>query len=185
MAWSFALGDLLRAVNHGDSAQSYEKCSVALVFIRIDRSALMRTESVALIVDPQFAVFRVTNQTACSGDQGEIASLVVELNPDVIASHGDPDREDVLVTRVKAELVALGWVDDITDIAIAGLKVLSNALMLPTIRNRDAHSIEEDAAIAAAPMIRRIGPASGFFTSSLNDQIVQGLKFDREEEEWF
>ena len=49
--------------------------------------------------------------------------------------------------------------------------------MLPSSANRTAFLNEQAAAIEAAPGIALLGPASGFFSSSCNDQIVQGLQF--------
>jgi len=54
--------------------------------------------------------------------------------------------------------------------------VMPNVLMLPSAANRAAYEAERRSALAVVPDIMLLGPASGFFSSSLNDQIVQGLQ---------
>jgi len=70
----------------------------------------------------------------------------------------------------------LGLVSDAADVEFLDVKQLNNALMLPTGPNRRACEQELDVLQAVAPTISRLGPSSGFFSSSFNDQIVQGLK---------
>lgn len=180
MAWSSTLGDLLRATGHAERARQYAKCSIALVFAHVSKSNLRRNDTIASIADPEMKVFRVTNQSACSGDNKEIASLVIEVNPDYAGLAGT-DAPSALAELVRTELLALGWVAKPDHVEVAGVKILANALMLPTLGNLDAHAAEEAAADEIVPNVRRLGPASGFFTSSLNDQIVQGLKISAEQ----
>jgi hypothetical protein len=56
---------------------------------------------------------------------------------------------------------------------------MKNALVRPTAANRAAFEAERACAAAKLPTIELVGPASGFFTSSYNDQIVQGLRLAR------
>jgi hypothetical protein len=81
-----------------------------------------------------------------------------------------------MIERVGEDLMALGVVTDTSQIECLELKRLNNALMLPSEANRIGFAQEMNGALAAAPALILLGPASGFFSSSLNDQVVQGLK---------
>ena len=56
------------------------------------------------------------------------------------------------------------------------IKKLKNVLLNPTLKNMHNFTNEFNLCCELASDIKLIGPSSGFFASSLNDQIVQGLK---------
>ena len=175
-AWANTPGDLLRLLGLEQHAANYQKCSIALAFMRIPTSALKLDFTVLSVVDPEIVTYRVTNQSRCAGVESEFANLVVEFNPDYAALATAHAAQEETKVRVGADLVALGLVSDMTDIEWLDVKQLNNALMLPSGPNRSAFEQELNAMLAAAPTISRLGPASGFFSSSFNDQIVQGLQ---------
>ena len=174
-AWANMPSDLLRALGLEKHVVNYQKCSIALAFIRIPTSALRIDFTVLNVIDPQIASYRVTNQSRCAGVESDFANVVVEFNPDYAAATGANAQVETNV-RIGADLVALGLVSDTTDIEWLDVKQLTNALMLPSGPNRSSFEQELSAVLAAASAISRLGPASGFFSSSFNDQIVQGLK---------
>jgi len=118
----------------------------------------------------------VTNQSRCAGVDSGFANVVVEFNPDYAGATPPNAAQHQTNDRVGADLVALGLVSNAADIEFLEVKQLNNALMLPTGPNRRACEHELDVLQAVAPTLSRLGPASGFFSSSFNDQIVQGLK---------
>ena len=176
MAWGLALGDLLRATRREDNVAAYGKCSIALAFLRIPTSALRRDWTVLSVVDPELCSFRITQQSACRGGRHETANVVVEINPEYVKTRGLAADVDDLRNRIVSELVTIGLVADAAAVEILGLRVMPNVLMLPSAANRAAYEAERRSALAVVPDIMLLGPASGFFSSSLNDQIVQGLQ---------
>ena len=70
----------------------------------------------------------------------------------------------------------MGIVSATDQIECLAARHMNNALMLPNRTNRDFFAQEIEAASAKVPAISLLGPASGFFSSSFNDQVVQGLK---------
>jgi hypothetical protein len=174
-AWGNTPGDLLRLLGLEKHVANYQKCSIALAFIRIPTSALRIDFTVLNVIDPQITSYRVTNQSRCAGGESDFSNVVVEFNPDYATATGANAKVEVNV-RIGDDLLALGLVSETTDIEWLDLKQLNNALMLPSGPNRTAFEQELSAVLTAAPAISRLGPASGFFSSSLNDQVVQGLK---------
>lgn len=175
-AWANTPGDLLRLLGCEQDVATYQKCSIVLAFIRIPTGALRLDFTVLNVVDPRIATYRVTNQSRCAGLDSGFVHIVVEFNPDYAGAAPANGAQHETNDRIGADLVALGLVSDAADVEFLDVKQLNNALMLPTGPNRRACEHELDALQAVAPTIARLGPASGFFSSSFNDQIVQGLK---------
>jgi hypothetical protein len=175
-AWANAPGDLLRLLGREQDIATYQKCSIALALIRIRTGALRLDFTVLNVVEPRIATYRVTNQSRCAGVDSDFANIVVEFNPDYAWATPAKAAQHETNDRIGADLVALGLVSDAADVEFLDVKQLNNALMLPTGPNRRACEHELDVLQAVAPTISRLGPSSGFFSSSFNDQIVQGLK---------
>jgi len=175
-AWANTPGDLLRLLGREQDVATYQKCSIALAFGRIPTSALRLDFTVLNVVAPGIATYRVTNQSRCAGVESGFANMVIEFNPDYAGAAPSNAASHDTNERIGADLVALGLVSDAADVEFLDVKQLNNALMLPTGPNRRACEQELDVLQAVAPTISRLGPSSGFFSSSFNDQIVQGLK---------
>ena len=177
LGWANPLGDLLRSLGIGNSIAAYDKCSISLAFLLVREDALKLDFTVLSVVDPEFITYRITNQSRCSADGVESARLVLEFNPDYASSRNMQFDAPELRERLGEELVRLGIIASTSQIAALDVKQMANALMLPTRHNRDAVLGEIAAVRSRAPTLSLLGPASGFFSSSLNDQIVQGLQF--------
>lgn len=177
LGWANSLGDLLRALGFGQEIATYERCSIALAFLLVREEALKLDFTVLSIVDPEFVTYRITNQSRCGEEGAARARLVVEFNPDYASSKGIRPDSLALQQRLREELVLLGIVASATQITAMEVKQMTNALMLPTEHNRSAIRGEMEAIRSRVPALSLLGPASGFFSSSLNDQIVQGLQF--------
>jgi hypothetical protein len=176
LAWSNNLSDLLRVLGLQEQVASYQKCSIALAFFRIPTIALQRDFTVLNVVDPEIGIYRITNQSGCAGVESAFVDLVAEVNPDYAAEKMAIRLQAALPALVVEDLVKLGIVNEPTHVDCLDVRQLNNALMLPTGPNRRILMQEIDAAEAAAPQVALLGPASGFFSSSFNDQVVQGLK---------
>lgn len=176
LAWSNTLGELLQGLGLEQNSTNYEKCSIALAFLRIPTNALKLDFTVLSVVDPEIATYRVTNQSRCSGIESPFAHLVVELSPNIAVEASAGAGQSVLGARAADELLAMGIVSATDQIECLAARQMNNALMLPNRTNRDYFVQELEAALARAPTVSLLGPASGFFSSSFNDQVVQGLK---------
>jgi hypothetical protein len=176
MAWANSLNELLRLLGLERYAATYQKCSIALAFLRIPTAALKFDFSVLSVVTPAVVTYRITNRTRCAGIESAFAQVVVEFNPDYAAAAEGSLAEAPMIDRVAEDLMALGVVTDVSQIECLELRRMNNVLMLPSEANKVGLAQEMNAALAAVPALSLLGPASGFFSSSLNDQVVQGLK---------
>jgi hypothetical protein len=105
-------------------------------------------------------------------------NLVLECNPEYAQSL--PGLSPQLSDRFKADLMALGVVTHPDAIRSLEVRELSNALTVPSFRSLDAQLTEAEMIRSALAELPLLGPSSGFFTSSFNDQIVQGLRLARQ-----
>jgi hypothetical protein len=175
LAWGNSLADLLRAATPPHTPANYEKCSITLGFLRVPARSMRHDFSVLSVVEPSLLSYRITNQTTCAGAAGEHFYLVAELNPDYTPVAAQAATADI-GRRIAGELAQLGLVSAPDDVECIAVKEMRNTLMLPTEKNREAFRRDAAAARAAVSAASLLGPASGFFSSSLNDQIVQGLQ---------
>ncbi len=176
LAWSDSLSNLLQALALPEQVTSYQKSSIALAFLRIPKSSLKLDFTVLNVVDPEVGIYRITNQSECAGAESDFADLVAEINPGYAAEMIKARAEAGLAGLFMDDLVRLRVVSEPVHVDCLDVKQLNGALMLPTGANRRNFIQEIDAAVAAGPDIALLGPASGFFSSSFNDQVVQGLK---------
>jgi hypothetical protein len=109
-----------------------------------------------------------------------MANLVSEINIDYAESIlGCPADERNLIDLMLHELSSLGVIANKESHDLVVLKQLKNTMMVPNRSNRDFFLIENKAILDILPNINLLGPASGFLSSSFNDQVVQGLKLAR------
>ena len=98
VGWANTLNELLRMIGLEQRAMSYQKCSIALAFLRVPAKALLLDFSVLSVVDANFAIYRVTNQSRCAGQDTSAVAIVVELNPDYAATM-DTDHPTSSITQ--------------------------------------------------------------------------------------
>ena len=71
---------------------------------------------------------------------------------------------------------SLGVLADARDLNVVGAKVLRNVLLLPSTGNWRLLEVERDALLEAYPDVTFTRNVDAFFTDTLNDQVVKGLK---------
>ena len=145
LAWSNNLSDLLRVLGLPEQVTSYQKCSIALAFLRIPTSALRLDFTVLNVVDPEIGIYRITNQSGCAGVESAFVDLVAEVNPDYAAEKMAIRLQAALTSLVVEDLVKLGIVNEPTHVDCLDVRQLNNALMLPTGPNRRNFMQEIDA----------------------------------------
>ena len=151
--------------------------SVALFFTRVRADAVGRALGCLMVVDEDYATYRLSDQDALAGLRPEWHRVVVEASPERLARlyPGTPPE-----VSLKRELQTL-MQSDAGD-AIEPLKCITarNALPLPTAQGVAAAQSVHAALLAAAPDARLTGNLLGYGVASFNDQLVQGLKIAQE-----
>jgi hypothetical protein len=177
LAWSSSVGELLKALALPSQVEEFERTSIVLGFLRVPAHDLKMSFSVLNIVESELSIYRVMNQSLCAGEDSAFVRLVVEANAARLPVDGGKDGvnwgdamvEDLLRASILRSGVA---------VERAGIRKMTNSLMRPTFVNERAWARESAVVREVAPQIELLGPASGFFTSSFNDQVVQALKLD-------
>jgi hypothetical protein len=153
--------------------------SVILLFalVRVDR--MRASHGCTMVVDGDYAAYRVTDQDALAGLNPEWHRIVLEASPhDVRRIHPGKSVE----TALREELISLVEVpsQDTESVRVLRCFVANNAVPIPT-----ANYVAEGARVAeelavVAPGARFTGGLLGYGVASLNDQILQGLKISEE-----
>lgn len=149
-----------------------------LVFLRINRADLSREFSVIHAVSADTGIYRVNNSSSCAGLNSETTvQIVVEANSQVFSAFHGMETDDESVTRsVMKDLHRLGVVAPSCVPNFCQVMRLPHALPLPTPDGLNSWSSEREALLQRLPGIDLLAGSAGAFTTSLSDQIVQGLK---------
>lgn len=174
LIWSLSHDQLITSAT-GKPANVFERWSAILVFLSIPRKSLLKDFSVLWSPDNSTLFYRVTNQTDSAGLDELNARIVVELNPDFLALHGLTEEADI-TKRVQQDFCSLGFVSAPGTITVAGFKNLKNVLLLPSRENWQLLENERDILYENYPNVLFTRNTESFFTDTMNDQIIKGLK---------
>lgn len=172
--WSLGHDQLITAAT-GKAVNTFERWSATLVFLTIPKKLILKSFSILYSPDDKVLFYRASNITECAQADEEQARIVVELNPDFLKGFGF-ETHDQIEERVKADLTLLGIVADARHIHTAGIKTLKNILLLPSKENKRTLENERDILYEHFPNILFTRNTDAFFTDTLNDQIIKGLK---------
>jgi hypothetical protein len=172
--WSLAHDPLIQAATGGPATQ-FERWSATLVFATIARRRLAKTFSVLYVPDDQILFYRASNQTDSAGLEEDPVRVVVEVNPDYARAQG-LGEEAQMAERVRADLASLGIVEDPEHVQVVGRRTLQNVLLLPSRENWKLLERERDILLDTYPSVAFTRNVEAFFTDTLNDQIIKGLK---------
>jgi hypothetical protein len=100
---------------------------------------------------------------------------VIEVNPDYSRAQGLGDDEGI-AARVRADLASLGIVERPQHVKVVGIRTLQNVLLLPSRENWRLLERERDVLLDRYPSVVFTRNVEAFFTDTLNDQIIKGLK---------
>ncbi len=174
LIWSLSHDQLITAATN-KPANIFDRWSATLLFITIPRDKLLKTFSVLWSPDEKTLFYRACNQSESSGSDEMNARIVVELNPDYLKLFGLTEESDI-INRVKEDFCSLGILSDKEAITVAGFKTLKNVLLLPSRNNWNVLENERDILYDKYPNVFFTRNTESFFTDTLNDQIIKGLK---------
>ena len=174
VVWSLAHDQLIAAAM-GGSPNKLERWSATLVFATIARRRLAKTFSVLYVPDDRILFYRASNQTDSAELEEDPVRIVIEINPDYARSQ-DLGDEDRMASRVRADFASLGIVEDPQYVQVVGTRTLRNVLLLPSRENWQLLERERDVLLDRYPGVVFTRNVEAFFTDTLNDQIIKGLK---------
>ncbi|MEH1821863.1 MAG: hypothetical protein V7L31_22750 [Nostoc sp.] len=181
LVWGLDLFPFIKLIQENQQPLNYDKASISICFITILSNMINREFSTLFILDKEFISYRVTNQNICSGSSSLLTKLVVEVNTDLATSIGLIDEAQIK-TRIESELIKLHIIESKTDIQYFYCKQWKNSLMIPSQNSYECFNTEKSMVLRKFPNIKLIGNGSGFMSSSLNDQIIQGLQIAKQME---
>lgn len=153
--------------------------SVQLLFALVPFNVVSKRHGCTLIVDEEYATYRLTDQDAIAGLDPDWHRIVLEASPQHTARLY-PELDEV--TALRGELATLLGMNavDASSIRVLRCFTATNALPIPT-SDQVARSNRFAADVAlAAPNAAFTGSLLGFGVASFNDQLVQGLKIAKE-----
>ena len=175
LAWAQSLGQGLAACG-GDADAAEDRLALNLAFLRVPAHRVRSTWSVMHLLDPGIGIYRATHVSALENrtDAGEV-DLVLEANPEWFGRvHGELDDAGYEKAML-ADLARAGLVEADTSASFFKLLRVKAALPLPTSLAIGSTLRMHRDLLERLPGIELIGPASGPFTNSFADQVVQGL----------
>lgn len=181
LVWGLDLSSLLRFTGTGNSEQQnmrHTKTSAAFGFFVVDRKRLSTEFSSLFVLDRKRLIYRITNLSDSGGTDEDEARLVLELDSHHFSDGvNDPER---LSSLAVSELVELGIVDDDASVVSRKAYAINDIMPVPKAEDHARFWENHDFVAEAHPNVLLIGPSSGYLITTMNDQIVQGLKVAKE-----
>ena len=123
-------------------------------------------------------MYRITNQTACAEDHSDFMNIAAEFNTDYFRKlYGDSTDDAFIIDKLLAELAHMGLIAETAVPVIAAIKRIPGGFLVPDAAARDAWEQDQRTIVQHYPAIALLAMSSGFFATSLNDQVVQGLHY--------
>ncbi len=174
--WAADIFSLHELISPDHKKPELKKASITLALLSTETTNIHTQFSTLYICDKEQLPYRITNQQYSAGDNmAKKQQLVIELNLDYIESKGikTDDQLKQYLSKYLVESKLLKQLPKQESIKIFHLK---QAITIPTLQNFNEFQKFHNLTQNKFPEINLIGPSSGFVSTSLNDQIVQGLK---------
>lgn len=178
LVWTGAPAALLKAMGRTPTPVQEVKSPIAVLFLRIPRPDIRQVHTLLHVLDMDKCAYRITNQTASAGHLQEDMNLVVEFNQDYFKRlYGTPADDQAIIATLLAELAAMDMLAAEVKPLIAVIKRIPGGFLVPDAAARDAWEADQQAVAGLYPEIALLAMSSGFFATSLNDQVIQGLHY--------
>jgi len=152
--------------------KDYTKGSLVVGLVAIEADQVRESFSTLYVPDPSIEAYRLT-QHLSANDSQKIFSI--EYNADFLEDRGHKDKlsyKDLILQNLQ-QLDIVNQPSVVTEVECL---VLKKAFLVPTPENYGIFRDHEASLQAFEPCLIPMGPSAGFTMTSLNDQIVQGLR---------
>lgn len=178
LVWTGAPAALLKALGQQPSVAQEIKSPIAVLFLRIKKADIRNVHTILHVLDMDKCAYRITNQTACADNHTDDMNIVVEFNQDYFKRlYGESISDAEITEKLVAELAAMNMVAEGTVPLIASIKRIPGGFLVPDAAARDAWEHDQQTVAKLHPDIALLAMSSGFFATSLNDQVIQGLYY--------
>ncbi|MEO8057844.1 MAG: FAD/NAD(P)-binding protein [Burkholderiales bacterium] len=153
--------------------QAAAAASVTLLMCSVPSAAVARPVGCLMVVDEEFAAYRVSSPDVLAGLGHERMRVVIEAHPERISErHPGIEPSAALVNELRRLLA----IDAAAEVRVHKCLTAKNALVLPTPQSLAAAAVAQAAVAAATPGAWLTGSLLGYGVASINDQIVQALQ---------
>jgi protoporphyrinogen oxidase len=178
LAWTGAPAALLKAMGKQATEVQEIKSPIAVLFLRLKKSDMRHVYTLLHVLDLDKCAYRITNQTACANNQTDDMNLVVEFNQAYFKTlYGEQNDDALMIEKLLQELSAMQMIAENTQPIIASIKRIPGGFLVPDAAARDAWEQDQQTVMQLAPDIALLAMSSGFFATSLNDQVIQGKHY--------
>ncbi len=155
-----------------------QKTSVTLAFCVTESKNITRQFS-CLYVCNESPVYRITNQEySAKNTTNDTTRLVLEFNHDVLNALG-LDTNEKIIDNINEFLTQSCIIKTALKAENITVKAIKNVVNLPTLNNFNNFEKLFNLTQNLLPDVELLGPASGFVSTSFNDQVVQALKIGK------
>jgi len=149
----------------GEDAPRFTRGKMGFIGIEVPETSLSHAYTVLNIPDSEKCLFRITDQTACSGVSQTTHKLLGEFS-------GKAPNE----IEIREILEISDWIQPGSDFKIIEIMAPVSAFVLPVFENLRIFRNLQKKVQELLPEILLIGSAAELTSVSLNDQIIQGLQ---------
>ena len=179
VVWCNDLLSLLQTAKANLFEHTPQKASVTVAFCFTEKSNISKEFSSLYVCDNSNPLYRITNQEySAKKNDTETVKLVFEFNLDVLNEFG-LDTNEKITDSINDFLTKNGIVKTALKPQNITIKALKNAVNMPTLYNFNNFEKLSNLTQNLLPEVELIGPASGFVSTSFNDQVVQALKIGK------
>lgn len=156
--------------------EKFSKTSIGLIFITTQRKNVKKQFSIINFIESNFFFYRIVNQSSINNKK-KYLNITIEFNKEYL--NFCLKRDKVKFEKLlKENLQDAGIFFDIKKIKFI-TKIFDNVYMHPNKKNYKMYNSNYNKISKFISKRNLIGPSSGFYTSSFNDQIMQGLKYEK------
>jgi len=178
LIWCNDLQSLLTLSSAKIPEYTAQKASVTLAFCVTESGNISRHFS-CLYVCNESPIYRITNQEyTAKNTTNETTRLILEFNHDVLNAMG-LDTDEKIIDNINTFLTQNGIIKTPIKAANVTVRAIKNAVNLPTLNNFNNFEKLFNLTQNLLPEAELLGPASGFVSTSFNDQVVQALKIGK------
>ena len=179
VVWCNDLLSLLQTAKANLFEYTPQKASDTVAFCITEKSNISKEFSSLYVCDNSNPLYRITNQEySGKKNDSETIKLVFEFNLDVLNEFG-LDTNEKITDSINDFLTKNGIVKTALKPQNITIKALKNAVNMPTLYNFNNFEKLSNLTQNLLPEVELIGPASGFVSTSFNDQVVQALKIGK------
>ncbi len=178
LVWTYQPSQLLKCLGLQPTTVQETKSAITVAFFRIRKTDIRNVYTFLNVVDLNYSLYRITNQSACANDHGDFMNIAAEFNADYFHHlYGNSTDDKFIIEKLLFELAQMQLISTDTVPVIAQIKRVPGGFLVPDRQTRDAWEQDHRTITQHYPEIFLLAMSSGFFATSLNDQVMQGLHY--------